>query len=37
MKYLFLVVMVAKNKTTKNTWNSAPTTIYYVVGEKSKC
>ena len=29
--------MVTRNKTTKNTWNSAPTTIKYVVGGKLKC
>ena len=28
--------MVARNKTTKNTCNSVPTTIYCAVVEKSK-
>ena len=29
-------MMVTGNKTTKNTYNSAPTTIYCAVREKSK-
>ena len=28
--------MFTRNKTMKNTFNSAPTTIYCAVGEKSK-
>ena len=31
------IIMVTRNQTTKNTWDSAPMTIYYVVGEKLKC
>ena len=30
-------MMVTRNKTTKNTWDSAPTIIYCVVGEKLIC
>ena len=30
------MMMVKRNKATKNTCNSAPTTIYCAVGEKSK-
>ena len=31
-----IIMMVARNKTRKHTCNSAPTTIYCAVGEKSK-
>ena len=31
-----IMMMFTRNKTTKNTCNSAPTTIYCAVGEKSK-
>ena len=30
------MMMVTRNKTTKNTCNNVPTTIYCAVGEKSK-
>ena len=29
-------MMVTRNKTTKNTCNSAPTTVYFAVRDKSK-
>ena len=36
-KHFFsIMIMFTRNKTTKNTCNSAPTTIYCAVGEKSK-
>lgn len=33
-RFFLIILMVTRNKTTKNTWNSAPKTIHYVAGEK---
>ena len=34
--FFSIMMMVTRNRTTKNTCNSTPTTIYCAVGEKSK-
>ena len=36
MIFFSIMMMVTRNKTTKNICNSNPTTIYCAVGEKSK-
>ena len=34
--FFSIMMMFTRNKTTKNTCNKAPTTVYCAVGEKSK-